>query len=1085
MRPAFLDWNSSRRSERRAGRTPSQARRVIKGGLASALAVVGLVAFATPAFAHNDIVTASAACNSPLGSGFKITWTIENDYNLSETGTVTSVTGGLGSLSSTSFSIAKSPHTPYSSTTLTQTLPATASGTITLDISSTWSDNYSVTDAGSVSLSSLNCAAPKQTIAGHIYLCNNGNPTTIEKTGGMLAAGGSGLSTVSPTANPLAATDVIAGTYSMTASSPPGYALVKCGASSSPNGSGSSATESVNVPSGGAGVGVFYVTQVQTLAGHIYLCNNGTPTSNEVSGGTVAAGGSGLTTIAATANPLAPTDVIAGTYTVTATSPANYQLVKCGGSSSPNGSGSSATESVNVPGGGAGIGVFYASPVVTSLSISKSTSTASVSSVGDTIHYSFVVSNTGNVTLTDVGVTDNPVSPAGALISGPTCISLATPTGSCSASTSTTLVPGQVATFTGSYDVTQADLNMGSVNDTSTATGHFAGDTITANSNQVSVPVVQTSSLTIVKSTTTSSVSHVGDAVSYGFVITNNGNVTVSGITVTDNPMAPAGPLTSSVVCESPPSTTCSNGAGSVTLAPGQQATFGGTYAATQADLDHGSIKDTAAANGLSPSGAPVSATSNEVIVPVIQDPAITILKSTTVTSVSHVGATIPYTFVVTNTGNVTLTSVDVNDTQEAPAGPLTSGPTCVSLSDPSGTCSGSTASSLAPGQSATFGAAYTVTQADLDNGSVNDSATSTGTTPDDGTITSDPSTATVSSTQVPGISVVKTASVNSVSAVGQTVTYSFAVTNTGNVTLNNVDVTDAQAVPSLDADLGPISCTTGTNGSITLAPGASDTCSATYTVTQADLTKGSITDTASATGDPHSGAPVSAHSTLTLSVTSLSVVKSASPSGGVMAGSTVPIVYTITVKNSGTATTSEQTVVTDSAPTGTTLISGSPACATGGPPTCTVAVSESTITWTIPAGVAPGASYTLTFAVTANASDATGTIANTASWSGPSCGAPGAVGTPTTCPTNTVDTPVTAAPVTGLAAVTPATPTTTTTASPKTSPSTTSVATPAIAFTGALLSQEWMIGLAALLVGAGLVIVARRRRRSPKHSAE
>ncbi len=568
-------------------------------------------------------------------------------------------------------------------------------------------------------------------------------------------------------------------------------------------------------------------------------------------------------------------------------------------------------------------------------------------------------------------------------------------------------------------------------------------------------------------------------------MITNNGNVTVSGITVTDNPMPPAGPLTSGAVCESPPSTTCANGAGSVTLAPGQQATFGGTYTATQADLDHGSIKDTAAANGRSPSEAPVSATSNEVTVPVIQDPAITILKSTTVTSVSHVGATIPYTFVVTNTGNVTLTSVDVNDTQEAPAGPLTSGPTCASLSDPSGTCSGPTASSLAPGQSATFGATYTVTQADLDNGSVNDSATSTGTTPDDGTITSDPSTATVSSTQVPGISVVKTSSVNSVSAVGQTVTYSFAVSNTGNVTLNNVDVTDAQAAPSLDAGLGPISCTTGTNGSITLAPGASDTCSATYTVTQADLTKGSITDTATATGDPHSGTPVSAHSTLTLSVTSLSVVKSASPSGGVMAGSTVPIVYTITVKNSGTATTSEQTVVTDSAPTGTTLISGSPACTKGGPPTCTVAVSGSTITWTIPAGVAPGASYTLTFAVTANASDATGTIANTASWSGPSCGAPAAVGTPTTCPTNTVDTPVTAAPVTGLAAVTPATPTTTTTTSPKTSPSTTPVATPAIAFTGALLSQEWMIGLAALLVGAGLVIVARRRRRSPKHSAE
>jgi uncharacterized repeat protein (TIGR01451 family) len=334
-----------------------------------------------------------------------------------------------------------------------------------------------------------------------------------------------------------------------------------------------------------------------------------------------------------------------------------------------------------------------------------------------------------------------------------------------------------------------------------------------------------------------------------------------------------------------------------------------------------------------------------------------------------------------------------------------------------------------------------------------------------------------------PDISVVKTASVNSVSAVGQTVTYTFAVTNTGGVTLDDIEVTDAQATPSLGANLGPISCTTGTNGSITLAPGASDTCSATYTVTRADLDNGSITDTATVTGEPpNSDTPVSAHSTLTLSVISLSVVKSASPSAGVVAGSTTPIVYTITVKNSGTATTSQQTVVTDSAPTGTTLVSGSPACANGGSPACTVSVSGSTITWTIPAGVAPGASYTLTFAVKADAADAAGTIANTASWSGPSCGAPAAVGVPTTCSTNTVDTPVTTAPVTAPAAVT-LTPTTTPTTAP-TQPTTSASATPAIAFTGAILSEEWMFALAALVLGAGLVVLARRHRRPPPNDA-
>jgi hypothetical protein len=41
------------------------------------------------------------------------------------------------------------------------------------------------------------------------------------------------------------------------------------------------------------------------------------------------------------------------------------------------------------------------------------------------------------------------------------------------------------------------------------------------------------------------------------------------------------------------------------------------------------------------------------------------------------------------------------------------------------------------------------------------------------------------------------------------------------------------------------------------------------------------------------------------------------------------------------------------------------------------------------------------------------------------------------------------------------------------------------LAFTGAPLSREWMIGAAELLLGAALVIVARWRRRSPKHAAK
>jgi hypothetical protein len=50
-------------------------------------------------------------------------------------------------------------------------------------------------------------------------------------------------------------------------------------------------------------------------------------------------------------------------------------------------------------------------------------------------------------------------------------------------------------------------------------------------------------------------------------------------------------------------------------------------------------------------------------------------------------------------------------------------------------------------------------------------------------------------------------------------------------------------------------------------------------------------------------------------------------------------------------------------------------------------------------------------------------------------------------------------------------------------------VASPAtnaqIAFTGALLSEEWLVGMAALLLGSGLVVLARWRRRTPGHAAK
>ena len=96
----------------------------------------------------------------------------------------------------------------------------------------------------------------------------------------------------------------------------------------------------------------------QTLAGHIYVCSaSGAATTTEIAGGTLAA--TGPQTVATQANPLVPTAVVTGPYTMTATSPGGYLFVACGGRATVGSGGTAATESVMAPPGGAGVGLFY------------------------------------------------------------------------------------------------------------------------------------------------------------------------------------------------------------------------------------------------------------------------------------------------------------------------------------------------------------------------------------------------------------------------------------------------------------------------------------------------------------------------------------------------------------------------------------------------------------------------------------------------------------------------------------------------------------------------------------------------------
>ena len=291
------------------------------------------------------------------------------------------------------------------------------------------------------------------------------------------------------------------------------------------------------------------------------------------------------------------------------------------------------------------------------------------------------------------------------------------------------------------------------------------------------------------------------------------------------------------------------------------------------------SCTDTTAGQTVTPSGtAPtwtLTATNPDVytcnITNTPANPPLSIATTASPSAVTQAGQVITYSFLVTNTGNVTLTSVAVTSTQTAPAGPLTSAPTC-------------TSATLAAGAKETCTATYTVTQADIDNGSVNDSATVSGDPPSGSPVTSPSSTASVPVTRNGALTVVTSASPSAVTQAGQVITYSFLVTNTGNVTMTSVAVIDTQTVPAGPLTSGP-ACP-----SATLAAGAKETCTATYTVAQTDVDNGTVGDSATVSGDPPSGSPVtSPSSTLTVGAVAPTATATPTPTGTATPGTTSP----------------------------------------------------------------------------------------------------------------------------------------------------------------------------------------------------
>ena len=202
----------------------------------------------------------------------------------------------------------------------------------------------------------------------------------------------------------------------------------------------------------------------------------------------------------------------------------------------------------------------------------------------------------------------------------------------------------------------------------------------------------------------------------------------------------------------------------------------------------------------------------------------------------SDAGDTIQYTFTVSNTGDQIMSNIAVID---AKAGSVTCPEPTMAV--------GST-------QVCTADHPYVITAEEAAAKSVDNTATATGTPPGSTTpVSSKPSTTrTPAEAAAPALTMRKSASSadSTNSRVGQVIDYSFTVTNTGNVTLSDISIVEGEF--SGTGTMSDPRCP-----SSTLAVGATEACTASYTLTRADINSGSLTNTASAAGKDPSGTPI------------------------------------------------------------------------------------------------------------------------------------------------------------------------------------------------------------------------------------
>jgi uncharacterized repeat protein (TIGR01451 family) len=260
----------------------------------------------------------------------------------------------------------------------------------------------------------------------------------------------------------------------------------------------------------------------------------------------------------------------------------------------------------------------------------EKTADATTIYAGDTVTYTYVVTNPGDDPLSSVSVSDDKCAP----VSGPSEIS---------GDGDDLLDPGEVWQYTCATALTEDTINI------ATATGVDSAEGTVSDADAAQVDVI--SPEIALEKTADATMIYAGDAVTYTYVVTNPGDDPLSSVSLSDDKCAPVdGPSEIS-------------GGGDGLLDPGEVWEYLCTTTLSESTVNTATVAGVDSAGGTVEADATASVT--------VISPSISLSKIASA-EVITAGDVVTYTYTVTNTGDNPLTGVVVSDDKCAPvSGPV------------------------------------------------------------------------------------------------------------------------------------------------------------------------------------------------------------------------------------------------------------------------------------------------------------------------------------------------------------------------------------------------------------------------------